>query len=262
MFKKLKCYYYQKVLRMRIWLPCYFKSSGYLQAFKRNFVREERLCLERDKRKGIKVTIRSLDGPRLKTQTQELQKTSFEVSVVWKHPALKAVQCKLRVWFCGQISAVYFYTQLNMNAHALVNLLANAFQKHLQLFPHMSPCRKNFQTQIPVSEKQLWLSEFETRKCLNNWHLLASDSSQTAPSTALGTNVLYFIYSYQLTGDFLHNSATALSFDIGFASDKGKDPNYTASRINLHFTLPLTSVTVSCTEQYQTRYGYSFSIYE
>lgn len=85
--------------------------------------------MERYKHKGIKVRIRSLAGPRLKTQTQEVQKTS-EVSVVWKHPALKAVQCKLHMWLCGQISAVYFYTLLNMNAHALVNLLANAFRKH------------------------------------------------------------------------------------------------------------------------------------
>lgn len=81
--------------------------------------------------KGIIVSIRSPDGPRLKTQTQEVQKTSSEVSVVWKHPALKAVQCKLHMRLCGQISAVYFYTLLNTNAHALVSLLANAFRKHL-----------------------------------------------------------------------------------------------------------------------------------
>lgn len=87
--------------------------------------------MDRYKHKGIKVSIRSLDGPRLKTQTQEVQKTSFEVSVVWKHPALKAMQCKLRMRLCGQISAVYFYTLLNTNAHALVNLLASAFRKHL-----------------------------------------------------------------------------------------------------------------------------------
>lgn len=74
--------------------------------------------------------------------------------------------------------------------------------------------------------------------------------------------MFYFTYSYQLIGDCLHTSATALAFDIGFASEEGKDLNYTASRINLHFTLPLTSVTVSCTEQYWTRHRYSFSIYE
>lgn len=72
--------------------------------------------MKRYKHKDIKVSIR-LDGPRLKTQAQELPQTSFEVSVVWKHPAVKAVQCKLHMWLCGQISAVYFYTLLNTNAH-------------------------------------------------------------------------------------------------------------------------------------------------
>lgn len=73
--------------------------------------------MKRYNHKGIKVSIRPLDEPRLKTQAQELQNPSFEVSVVWKHPAVKAVQCKLHMWLCGQISAVYFYTLLNMNAH-------------------------------------------------------------------------------------------------------------------------------------------------
>lgn len=72
----------------------------------------------------------------------------------------------------------------------------------------------------------------------------------------------FISHSYQLTGHCLHTSATALAFDTGFASDEGKDLNYTASSINLHFTLPLTSVTVSSTEQYWTRHGYSFSVYE
>lgn len=92
--------------------------------------------MKRHNHKGIKVSIRPFNGLRLKIQAQELQKTSFEVSVVWKHPAVKAVQCKLHVWLCGQISAVYFYTLLNTNARTLVNLLANAFRKHWKfVFP-------------------------------------------------------------------------------------------------------------------------------
>lgn len=59
--------------------------------------------------KGIKVNIKSLDGPKLKIQTQEVEKTSFEVSVVWKHSALKAVQCKLHRGFVGR-SQLFIFT--------------------------------------------------------------------------------------------------------------------------------------------------------
>lgn len=111
--------------------------------------------MEMHNHKSIKVSIKSLDGPKLKIQTQKVQKTSFEVSVVWKHSALKAVQCKLHMRLCGQILAVYFYTLLNMNAQALVNLLANAFWKQSFFFFSVTPCRKNSQRQIVVSEKHL-----------------------------------------------------------------------------------------------------------
>lgn len=49
---------------------------GYLIGFflmTKHLVKEERLCLKRYNHKGIKVSIRPLDEPRLKTQAQELQ---------------------------------------------------------------------------------------------------------------------------------------------------------------------------------------------
>lgn len=60
--------------------------------------------------------------------------------------------------------------------------------------------------------------------------------------------MVYFTYRYQLTGDYLHNSADALAFDTGFASGERKDLNYIAKN---QFTLH-SSVEFSDSVMYKT----------
>lgn len=47
--------------------------------------------MERFKCKGMKLSIKSLDGSKVKNTNPGGGKNSFEASVVWKHPGLVAL---------------------------------------------------------------------------------------------------------------------------------------------------------------------------